>query len=114
MQDARYPENWSKSPSLSGDNHALPLPVALYAGVSTAGATSFFRLRASIARHHHEPEFKQLSKKMARKNVTAILIYIAAIAAAFIYTPLALVMIALPATMYFLPERGLERFQHTA
>jgi uncharacterized membrane protein len=97
-----------------GDNHALPFPVALYAAVSTAGAISFFLLRVSIARHHHEPEFKRLNKKMARKNLIAILIYIAAIAAAFIYTPLALVMIALPATMYFLPERGLEKFEHSA
>jgi uncharacterized membrane protein len=97
-----------------GDNHALPFPVALYAAVSTAGATSFFLLSASIARHHHEAEFKRLNKKMTRKNLVAILIYIAAIAVAFIYTPLALVMIALPATMYFLPERALEKFERAA
>jgi uncharacterized membrane protein len=97
-----------------GDNHALPFPVALYAAVSAAGAVSFFWLRASIARHHHEPEFKRLNKKMARKNLIAILIYIAAIAVAFIYPPLALIMIALPAAMYFLPERSLEKFEHSA
>jgi uncharacterized membrane protein len=97
-----------------GDNHALPFPVALYAAVSTAGAASFYLLRASIARHHREPEFKRLNKKMARKNLIAILIYIAAIAAAFLYTPLALVMIALPAAMYFLPQRGLEKFEQSA
>ena len=93
-----------------GDNHALPFPVALYAAVSIAGAVSFFLLRASIARHHHESEFKRLNKKMARKNLIAILIYIAAIPVAFIYTPLALVLIALPAAMYFLPERGMGFF----
>src|ERR1700736_56227 len=95
-----------------GDNHALPFPVALYAAVSTAGAISFYMLRASIARHHHEAEFKRLNKKMARKNLIAILIYVAAIAVAFINTALALVMIALPAAMYFLPERSLEKFEH--
>ena len=92
-----------------GDNHALPFPVALYAAVSTAGAVSFFLLRASIARHHHEPEFKKLNKKMARKNLIAILVYLAAILAVFIYVPLALIMIALPALMYFLPERAVEK-----
>jgi len=97
-----------------GDNHALPFPVALYAAISTAGAFSFFLLRASIARHQHEVEFKKLNKKMARKNLIAILIYIGAIAAAFVYTPLALVMIALPACMYFVPDRSLERFEHRA
>jgi uncharacterized membrane protein len=95
-----------------GDNHALPFPVALYAAVSTAGALSFYLLRASIARHHHELEFKWLNRRMARKNLIALVIYIAAIAMAFIYTPLALVMIALPAAMYFLPERGIGRFKH--
>src|SRR5258707_15160306 len=103
-------------PVYLGDNHALQFPVALYAAVSVAGAISFFLLRASIARHHREPEFKRLNKKMARKNLIAILIYIVAILVAFIYTPLALVMIALPAMMYFLPERALERslekFEH--
>jgi uncharacterized membrane protein len=67
-----------------------------------------------MARHHHEAEFKKLNKKMARKNLIAILIYIAAIPAAFVYTPLALVMIALPASMYFVPERSLERFEYGA
>src|SRR5436309_12141207 len=96
-----------------GDNHALPFPVALYAAVSTAGALSFFLLRASIARHHHhELQFKRLNRRMARKNLIALVIYVAAIAMAFIYTPLALVMIALPAAMYFLPERGIGRFEH--
>ncbi len=93
-----------------GDNHALPFPVALYAAVSTAGAVSYFLLRASIARHHNEPEFTRLNKKMARKNLIAILIYVAAIPVAFIYTPLALMMIALPAAIYFLPERGVVKF----
>jgi uncharacterized membrane protein len=95
-----------------GDNHALPFPVALYAAVSIAGALSFYLLRASIARHHHDLEFKRLNKRMARKNLIALVIYIAAIAMAFIYTPLALVMIALPAAMYFLPERGIGKFKH--
>src|SRR5438309_9257472 len=92
-----------------GDNHALPFPVALYAAVSTAGAISFFLLRASIVRHHHEPEFKRLNKRMARKNLIAILVYLGAILAVFIYVPLALIMIALPALMYFLPERAVEK-----
>jgi uncharacterized membrane protein len=94
-----------------GDNHALPFPVALYAAVSLAGAASFFLLRASIARHHHDLEFKRLDKKMVRKNAIAILIYTVAVVAAFIYTPLALVLIATPAAMYFLPESGVEKLK---
>src|SRR5438046_5946914 len=88
-----------------GDNHALPFPVALYAAVSTAGAISFFLLRESIARHHHEPEFKRLNKKMARKNLIAVLIYVAAIVAAFVYSPLTFAMIVFRSIMYFIPVR---------
>src|SRR5437879_11125130 len=88
-----------------GDNHALPFPVALYAAVSTAGAISFYLLRASIARHHREPEFKRLNKKIARKNLIAILIYIAALVVEFISTPIDLVVIALSDAIYFLPDR---------
>lgn len=95
-----------------GDNHALPFPVALYAAISATGAISFFFLRVSIARHHQEPEFKRLNKKMSRKNLIAILIYLAAIPSAFAYVPLALIMIALPASMYFLPERAVEKALH--
>jgi TMEM175 potassium channel family protein len=93
-----------------GDNHALPFPVALYAAVSAAGGLSFYLLRASIARHHDEPEFDRLNKKMARKNLIAIFIYLVAIVVAFIYTPLALVLIATPAAMYFLPEQRIGFF----
>jgi hypothetical protein len=50
----------------------------------------------------------------ARKNLIAILIYVAAIRVAFAYTPLALIMIALPAAMHFLPERGIGKFQQTS
>src|SRR5207247_6940703 len=60
-----------------------------------------------------EPEFDRLNKKMARKNLISILIYVAAIPAAFIYAPLALIMIALPAAMYFLPEHGRSE-EHTS
>src|SRR5437868_5195672 len=92
-----------------GDNHALPFPVALYAAVSADGAVPFFLLRASIARHHHESEFETLNRKMARKNLIAIVVYLAAILAAFVYVPVALIMIALPASMYFLPEWAVEK-----
>lgn len=50
---------------------------------------------------------------MARKNLVAILIYVGAIVAAFFYVPLALILIALPAIMYFLPERSLEKLDRT-
>ena len=46
----------------------------------------------------------------ARKNRIAILIYVAAIRVAFAYTPLALIVTALPGTDVFLPGRRAGKF----
>ena len=69
---------------------------------------------AAVSGHllvHHEPSFQWINKNMARKDLNAILIYVAAILVAFIYTPLALVLIALPATMYFLQKHKVAKFE---
>jgi hypothetical protein len=48
-------------------------------------------------------------KSIAYLFSMAIAIYVIAIGVAFLYVPLALILIALPAAMYFLPERSLAR-----
>ena len=45
----------------------------------TRGRGFVFLLRALIARHHHDSAFERVNKRMARKNLIAILIYTAAI-----------------------------------
>jgi hypothetical protein len=77
------------------------------------GGRHFFFLAKRVDRpSSSRTRVQALEQEDGAQNFIAILIYIAAVAVAFIYTPLALVMIALPATMYFLPERGLEKFEH--
>ena len=46
---------------------------------------------------------------MGRKNLIAIGIYLAAIPLSWVFVPLALLLIAAPAAMYFLPDRQVEK-----
>jgi len=92
-----------------GQNHMLPFPVALYAAVAVLAAVAFSILRAVIMRQNDGPKFATIGKLMWKKNVSAIAIYSGAVLAAFFYVPLALVLIALPAAMYFFPEKRIEK-----
>jgi uncharacterized membrane protein len=92
-----------------GTNYRDSLAVALYAASATACSASFYLLRASISCHQRDDERLQaLHCRMGRKNLIALAIYITAIPMAWVWVPLSLLLIALPAVMYFMPERRLE------
>jgi uncharacterized membrane protein len=97
-----------------GDSHAKPLAVGLYALVAAACSAAFYFLRASISCHHHRDERLQaLHCRLGRKNLLALAIYLGAIPLAWVAVPVALLLIALPAVMYFMPDRRLELLQET-
>jgi uncharacterized membrane protein len=92
-----------------GENHATPLSVALYSGVATASSLGFYLLRDSISCHHQkDPKLMALHARMGRKNLWALVIYLGAVAMSFASVPFALVLVALPAVMYFMPDRRAE------
>ncbi len=89
-----------------GQSHAAPYSVTAYGIVSLAGALSYYLLRHCIAHHHRDnPSMCALLDRMQRKNLIAVGIYCASIAASFVWVPAALALVVLPAAMYFLPER---------
>jgi uncharacterized membrane protein len=93
-----------------GENHATPLAVGLYGIVALASSTSFYLLRRSISCHHRDDEkLCTLHRRMAKKNLIAVGIYLVAIPLAWLFVPLALLLIAAPAMMYFLPDRHVEK-----
>ena len=93
-----------------GESRAAPLATGLYGAVATLCSISFFILRRTIARHHRgDGRLCALHRRMGRKNLVAIGIYTAAIPLSRLSVPLALVLIATPAVMYFLPDRQVER-----
>ena len=92
--------------------HHTPAVVALYGGVALACSLSFHLLRRSIAQHHREDErLTALHGKLARKNYLALAIYVAALPLAWVSVALSLGFIMLPALMYFLPDREVERLR---
>ena len=93
-----------------GESCAIPIAVALYGIVALACSTSFQLLRSSIARHHRaDPGLMTLHRTIRRKNLLAIMIYAISIPLAWVYVPLSLSLIALPAVMYFMPDRRVEQ-----
>jgi uncharacterized membrane protein len=92
-----------------GHHRATPFSVCCYGVVQLACAMAFYCLRACIFHHHAgHAQMDKLSRLLARKNLIASLIYLASIPAAFVYVPLSLGLIMLPAAMYFLPDRRIE------
>jgi len=77
-----------------------------------ACSASFHLLRRSIAwRQRNEEPLTALHRRQARKNYLALLIYAAALPLAWVNIPAAMGLIALPALMYFLPDRHVEKLQ---
>lgn len=93
-----------------GENHAAPLATGLHGAVATACSISFYLLRQTIAGHHRgDARLCAVHQRMGRKNLIAVAIYVAAIPLSWVFVPLALLLIAKPALMYFLPDRQVER-----
>jgi len=93
-----------------GESCAIPLAVALYGIVALACSASFHLLRAAIARHHRaDADLVKLHRSIRRKNLMVIVVYAISIPLAWVSVPLALALIALPALLYFLPDRRIEQ-----
>ena len=93
-----------------GENHATPLAVGLYGAVAAVASVAFYLLRQTIACHHRgDAKLCAMHQRMGRKNLIAIGIYVAAMPLSWVFVPLALLLIATPAVMYFLPDRQVEK-----
>jgi uncharacterized membrane protein len=89
-----------------GRSAAAPVPTACYAGVAAMNALSFYILRAAVTRQHvGNKEIEEFDRRLARKKLLALAIYLTAIPVAFLMPALSLALCALPACMYFLPTR---------
>ncbi len=97
-----------------GQTHAAPMSVAFYGTVQTTCAVAYAFLHAAIARQHaDDDQFMARYALMLRKNRIAIAITAATIPAAYVSVRLAMVLIVLPAVMYFLPDRRMEMNEAT-
>lgn len=92
-----------------GDTRASPLAVKLYAGVALLSAAAYLVVLRMIERANAgSPEAIALTSSMMRKSIVALAAYGASLVTAFFYTPLALVLLVVPALMYGRPDHQVE------
>jgi uncharacterized membrane protein len=92
-----------------GETRGHPMAASLYAAANLAGAGSFSLLRGFIADQNRGNKGDSVDhEKMHRKNMLSIYLYAAAVGTAYLSVPLSLVLVALPALMYFRPEKAIE------
>lgn len=92
-----------------GETHGNRLSVTLYASIKLICSISFYILRLSIVAHHRsDSAFMKLHYAMQHKNFLAIAIYTTAIICSFYSITTALILVILPAIMYFLPDKRVE------
>lgn len=92
-----------------GGSRGAPFPIAVYAALSVAAAFAYLLLtRSLIQRNAHIPAVAVLSSKRQTKNLAAMAAMLAAIPVAFVWAPLAIALLIVPAFAYFLPERWVE------
>ena len=88
-----------------GGTRGAPFAIALYAALSAVVATAFLLLQRSvIAENGHVDHLAQSSRRRTIKNLAAMTSMLAAIPLAWVSEPLALLLLAVPALSYFLPD----------
>ena len=93
-----------------GENHGARIAVALYGAVTTACGIAYYILRHAVAcQTRADPKLQALHHCMRRKNRIATAIHLAAIPLVFLSTWLSLAVLMLPAVMYFIPDRQVEK-----
>jgi TMEM175 potassium channel family protein len=92
-----------------GENHAAPMPVAVYGGVlMCAGIAYFILVRALLA--HHEGD-SPLARAIGRdyKGKISVVVYLVAIPLAFVGSWIALALYVAVALTWLVPDRRIER-----
>jgi uncharacterized membrane protein len=94
------------------ENHFQPMPVALYGFVLMCSGIAYYLLeRCLIATHGRDSELaRSLGSEL--KGKISVVLYMAAIASAFVSTWIAGAVYVAVAAMWFIPDRRLERHTH--
>lgn len=88
-----------------GGARGAAFATAVYAALSMAVATAFLLLQRSlISENAHVAHLADSSRRRVLKNLAAMASMLLAIPLAFVSEPLALVLLAVPAISYFVPD----------
>ena len=95
-----------------GEHQFSPWPVATYAFVLCMAGVAYFMLAKTLAGDSEHNQ--QLREAIGRdwKGKLSVIIYILAIVFSFVTTVISLILIAAVATIWFVPDRRIERHIH--
>ena len=93
-----------------GENHFAPLPTAIYGVVLLCAAIAYTILQTTIMRHHRG-ENALLADAIGNdfKGKISIVLYIIAIASAFLHQPISHGLYVAVALMWLVPDRRIEK-----
>jgi TMEM175 potassium channel family protein len=91
-----------------GNHPRDPRAVALYAAILSFCSLAFAFLRVAIAHHHRDnPEMHFYHRRVQRKNLFSLLLYVVSVPLAFIDVRISFFIFVFVPLSYFLPERKL-------
>jgi uncharacterized membrane protein len=92
-----------------GENHFLPVPVAVYGIVMLCSAIAFFMLGQALIAHHGKDSTLAIAFGRDVKGKVSLGIYVAAIAIATVNSWVALLLYTVVAMIWLIPDRRIER-----
>jgi TMEM175 potassium channel family protein len=95
--------------SWMGENHAAPLPVAVYGGVLLAAGTAYYILVRALLRHHDKDSPLARAIGSDFKGRISLVFYAAGMALAFWNVWVALALYVAVAVIWLVPDRRIER-----
>ncbi len=95
-----------------GENQFATLPVALYGVVLFMSAMAYYLLERSLLRLHGKETALAIALGNHTKDRLSIVLYVAAIALAFVSRWIALAIYVLVALLWLVPDRRIERVLH--
>ena len=93
-----------------GENHFAPVPVALYGVVLFMCGTGYYVLARSLIAHHGRDS--ELAHALGKdfKGIVSLVLYAIAIPLSFVITWMAMAMYILVASIWFIPDRRIEKY----
>src|SRR5688572_29127499 len=95
-----------------GENHFEQRPVALYGVVMLMAGVAYYILEITLMRHHGPDSALRAAVGKDVKGMSSVVMYVLAIAAAFVNQRIALAIYLAVALMRLIPDRRIEKRAH--
>jgi uncharacterized membrane protein len=95
--------------SWMGENHFAALPVSLYGFVLLMAAIAYYILVRTLLAHHEEDSHLAMAIGDDRKGKFSVVLYIAALAFAFVHPMIACSIYILVAILWLIPDTRIEK-----